>query len=143
MRNTLRAAAALIAITATAHSQSTLLALSKHDHTLAIVDPNTLQVLYKLPIGNDPHEVIASTDGATAYVSNYGFGAFHTLAVLDLVHHTALPSIDVSPSADPTASPSPVANSTSPPKSPRPSAATTPPPTKSTGSSALARTAST
>jgi DNA-binding beta-propeller fold protein YncE len=98
MRSTLRPAALLIGLILPApivHSQTTLLALSKHDHTLAVVDPNTLQVLYKLPVGPDPHEVIASTDGTTAYVSNYGFGAYNTLAVLDLVHHKALPSIDL------------------------------------------------
>jgi DNA-binding beta-propeller fold protein YncE len=98
MRSTLRPAALFIGLILPApivHSQTTLLALSKLDHTLAVVDPNTLQVLYKLPVGPDPHEVIASTDGTTAYVSNYGFGAYNTLAVLDLVHHKALPSINL------------------------------------------------
>jgi YVTN family beta-propeller protein len=52
-----------------------LLVLSKSDHTLAIVDPSSLQVIAKVPVGNDPHEVIAFTDGTTAYVSNYGYGA--------------------------------------------------------------------
>src|SRR5271165_4229462 len=72
-----------------------LLALSKKDHTLAIVDPATLQVIAKVPIGDDPHEVIASSDGKTAYVSNYGFGAYNTLAVVDLVGQKALPAIDL------------------------------------------------
>src|SRR5271155_1248370 len=72
-----------------------LLALSKKDHTLAIVDPTTLQVIAKVPIGNDPHEVIASSDGKTAYVSNYGFGAYNTLAVVDLVAQKALPAVDL------------------------------------------------
>src|SRR5579871_5043524 len=76
---------------------ASLLVLSKQDHTLAIVDPSSLQVVAKAPVGNDPHEVIASTDGTTAYVSNYGFGAFHTLAVVDLVAHQALPEIDLGP----------------------------------------------
>jgi YVTN family beta-propeller protein len=80
-------------------SQSTpttaLLALSKHDHTLAIVDPATLKVVAKVPVGNDPHEVIASGDGKTAYVSNYGGGAFNTLAVVDLAAQKALPAIDL------------------------------------------------
>jgi YVTN family beta-propeller protein len=74
-----------------------LLVLSKTDHTLAIVDPATLNVVAKVPVGDDPHEVIASADGSTAYVSNYGFGAFHTLAVIDLIHPAALPSIDLGP----------------------------------------------
>ncbi len=72
-----------------------LLILSKQDHTLAIVDPASLKVVARIPVGNDPHEVAASTDGKTAYVSNYGFGAFHTIAVVDLVHQQALPAIDL------------------------------------------------
>ena len=77
--------------------RQSLLALSKRDHTLAIVDPSSLKVLARVPVGNDPHEVIASSDGSTAYVSNYGFGAYNTLAVIDLVHQRALPSIDLGP----------------------------------------------
>jgi len=72
-----------------------LLVLSKQDHTLAIVDPGTLKAVARVPVGNDPHEVVASSDGTTAYVSNYGFGAFHTLAVVDLVAQKALPAIDL------------------------------------------------
>jgi YVTN family beta-propeller protein len=56
-----------------------------------------LQVIAKVPIGNDPHEVIASSDGKTAYVSNYGFGAYNTLAVVDLVGQKALPAVDLGP----------------------------------------------
>jgi YVTN family beta-propeller protein len=62
-----------------------LLVLSKQDHTLAVVDPSNLHVLARVPVGDDPHEVVASGDGRTAYVSNYGFGRFHTLTVVDLV----------------------------------------------------------
>ena len=72
-----------------------LLILSKQDHTLAIVDPGSLKVVARVPVGNDPHEVVASSDGKTAYVSNYGFGAYHTLAVVDLVAQKPLPSIDL------------------------------------------------
>ncbi len=76
---------------------ASLLVLSKQDHTLSIVNASNLQVVAKVPVGNDPHEVIASSDGSTAYVSNYGFGAFHTLAVVDIVGHKALPAIDLGP----------------------------------------------
>jgi YVTN family beta-propeller protein len=74
-----------------------LLALSKRDHTLAIVDPVSLKVLARVPVGNDPHEVVASTDGKTAYVSNYGGGAYNTLAVVDLVGQKPLPPVDLGP----------------------------------------------
>lgn len=77
--------------------QQSLLALSKKDQTLAIIDPSSLKVLARIPVGNDPHEVIASSDGKTAYVSNYGFGAYNTLAVIDLAGKKALPAIDLGP----------------------------------------------
>lgn len=75
--------------------KTALLALSKQDHTLAIIDPADLRVVATVPVGDDPHEVIASADGKTAYVSNYGFGAFHTLSVIDLVGQKRLDSIDL------------------------------------------------
>ena len=71
-----------------------LLALSKRNHTLAIVDPHTLQVIARAPVGPDPHEVIASADGKAAYVSIYGGGRYHELSVIDLVGQKALPAID-------------------------------------------------
>ena len=74
-----------------------LLALSKTDHMLAIVDPVTLKVITRVPVGEDPHEVIASSDGRIAYVSNYGGGSFHELNVVDLVTQKPLPVIDTRP----------------------------------------------
>jgi YVTN family beta-propeller protein len=72
-----------------------LLVLSKGDNTPTIVDPSSLQVVARIPAGHDPHEVTASADGKTAFVSNYGFGAYSTLAVVDLVAQKALPAIDL------------------------------------------------
>jgi YVTN family beta-propeller protein len=72
-----------------------LLVLAKRDSMLLIVDPSSLQVIAHIPVGDDPHEVVASADGKTAYVSNYGSGAYNTLAVVDLVAQKALPSIDL------------------------------------------------
>jgi len=74
-----------------------LLALSKADHTLAIVDPANLKILAKLPVGTDPHEVVASTDGKIAYVAIYGGGTLYEINVLDLVNRKALPNIDTRP----------------------------------------------
>jgi hypothetical protein len=74
--------------------QRALLALSKSNHTLAIVDPATLHVVARVPVGPDPHEVIASSDGTRAYVSIYGGGRYHALSVIDLVGQKALPDID-------------------------------------------------
>jgi len=76
---------------------STMLALAKSDHTLAIVDPTTFQVLARLPAGPDPHEIIASDDGKLAFISNYGGldSDLHTISVVDLVARKALPPIDL------------------------------------------------
>jgi len=74
-----------------------LLVLSKGDHTLSIVDPATLKVVARMPSGPDPHEVIASTDGKFAYISNYGGGAYNTITPADLVEQKALPAIDLGP----------------------------------------------
>lgn len=74
--------------------QRRLLALSKRDHVLAIVNPENLQIIARAPVGPDPHEVIASSDGKIAYVSIYGGGAYHALSVIDLVAQKPLPDID-------------------------------------------------
>jgi len=74
-----------------------LLVLSKHDLTLSIVDPASLKVIAKAPSGQDPHEVIASTDATRAYISNYGGGSLNTITVIDLVNQKALAPIDLGP----------------------------------------------
>ena len=74
-----------------------LLALSKTDHILAIVDPSTFKVVARIPVGSDPHEVVASSDGKTAYVSIYGGGSLHELNVIDLIKQKPLINIDTRP----------------------------------------------
>jgi len=83
--------------TAQSVSKTSLLALSKSDHTLAIVDAVTLKVIARVPVGPDPHEVIASSDGKTAYVSIYGGGSLHEINVIDLVAQKPLTNIDTRP----------------------------------------------
>jgi DNA-binding beta-propeller fold protein YncE len=48
-----------------------------------------------MPSGPGPHEVVASTDGKLAYISNYGGGAYNTLTVVDLVEQKALPPVEL------------------------------------------------
>lgn len=71
-----------------------LLALSKGEHVMAIIDPATLKIIAKIPVGSDPHEIIASSDGKTAYVTNTGGGRAHEINVIDLGAQKALPNID-------------------------------------------------
>ena len=84
---------------AQATASGRLLVLSKGALTLSVVDPVTLQVIGKAPSGPDPHEVAATPDGRTAYISNYGAGrgGYNTLTVVDLVNVTAKPPIDLGP----------------------------------------------
>jgi YVTN family beta-propeller protein len=99
LRNFLFVAVAAVVFAVSASAQTTpdiaLLALSKQDHTLAIVDPSNLKIVGTVPVGDDPHEVVASADGKTAYVSNYGFGALHSLTVIDLVGQKQAKVIDL------------------------------------------------
>jgi DNA-binding beta-propeller fold protein YncE len=76
-----------------------LLVLSKGDLMLSVVDPATLKVIGRVPSGPDPHEVAASADGRTAYISNYGAGkgGFNTLTVADLTTFTSKQAIDLGP----------------------------------------------
>jgi len=77
--------------------QRSLLLLSKADHILAIVDPLTLNIVARVPVGPDPHEVVASTDGKTAYVTNMGHGDSYEIDVIDLSTQKRLPDIDTRP----------------------------------------------
>lgn len=74
-----------------------LLVVSKAEHVLALVDPQTLEVIAKIPVGPNPHEVIASADGHYAYVSNPGNSDMHEIDVIDLQARKALPAIDTRP----------------------------------------------
>ncbi len=81
----------------TAAAADLLLAINKGDNTLAIVDAETLKVLGTAPTGPDPHEVVASSDGKLAYITNYnaGNGFESSISVVDLVARKALPPIDL------------------------------------------------
>ncbi|MGA8428362.1 MAG: YncE family protein [Candidatus Sulfotelmatobacter sp.] len=74
-----------------------LLVLEKDDRMVAIVDPATFKVVGRVPVGADPHEICVSTDGKTAYISNYGAFAtpLHTLSVVDLMAQKPLPAVDL------------------------------------------------
>jgi YVTN family beta-propeller protein len=82
-----------------------LLVLEKADGALLVVDPATLSAGGRVPVGEDPHEIVVSDDGRLAYVSNYGaFGRpspLRTIAVVDLVAQKALAPIDLGALAAP------------------------------------------
>jgi YVTN family beta-propeller protein len=74
-----------------------LLVLEKSDNAMAMVDPASMKVVARIPAGTDPHEIVASTDGRVAYISNYGGtdSDLHTISVVDLLAHKELPAIDL------------------------------------------------
>ena len=96
--NSILLAGSLFAVSL-AHSESApstaLLVLSKGDHTLTVVDPQSLKVIARMPSGPDPHEVVASADGKFAYISNYGGGRYNTITVVNLVEQKTLPAVDL------------------------------------------------
>ena len=75
-----------------------LLVLNKDDATLAIVDPASGTVEHLVPTGDGPHEVAVSTDGRTAFVSNYGAtGPGNSISMIDLVTAREIRRIDTTP----------------------------------------------
>ena len=80
-----------------------LLVLNKEDATLAIVDPASGQILGRVPTGQQPHELVVSTDGTFAFASNYGTGPMpgRTISMIDIAAQKELRRIDVSPLSRP------------------------------------------
>lgn len=78
-------------------SQSYLLVLNKTENTLAMVDPQDYKVVARIPTGEGPHEVIASSDGKLAFVANYGTQQVlgNSLSVIDLAAKKELRRVDL------------------------------------------------
>src|SRR5580698_9894528 len=93
-------AALLFGVAASVAAQTpsaALLVLEKSDNAMAMVDPASMKIVARVPAGTDPHEIVASTDGRVAYISNYGGtdSDLHTISVVDLLAHKELPAIDL------------------------------------------------
>jgi DNA-binding beta-propeller fold protein YncE len=88
----------LMGFSAAAQTPSkTLLILEKNGTQLDLIDPASLKIVAKVPAGQDPHEVIASSDGKLAYITNYGGAqsSLHMISVVDLLAQKALAPIDL------------------------------------------------
>jgi YVTN family beta-propeller protein len=74
-----------------------LLILEKSDDSVAIVDPTSLKIVARVPVGEDPHEIVTSPDGKVAYISNYGGNesSLNTISVVDLAAQKPLPAINL------------------------------------------------
>lgn len=93
----------LLAVSAPAQAQtptpsSALLVLNKAENSLAILDPATQKVVARIPTGEGPHEIAASSDGKLAVVTNYGAkDPGHSLSVIDLVAQKEIHRVDLGP----------------------------------------------
>jgi YVTN family beta-propeller protein len=92
----------LLASTPAAQSGRMLLVLNKTDATLAFVNPATNAVVATAATGDGPHEIVVSTDGKFAFVSNYGGGeAGNSLSMIDLAARKEVRRISVAPLSRP------------------------------------------
>ena len=98
-------AAVLVAVVCTSAQQRgpRLLVLNKEDATFTVINPETAAVLATVPTGEGPHELVTSTDGKTAFASNYGTGPApgHTISMIDIASGKELRRIDVAPLSRP------------------------------------------
>jgi YVTN family beta-propeller protein len=82
----------------TATPSPALLVLNKAENSLAILDPATQKVVARIPTGEAPHEVAASSDGKLAVVTNYGAkDPGHSLSIIDLVAQKEIHRLDLGP----------------------------------------------
>jgi YVTN family beta-propeller protein len=81
----------------------TLLVVRKSAAALDFVDPGSGVRLATVQVGNAPHEVAVSPDGAVAVVSNYGTreAAGSSVSVIDVKHPRELRRIDLGAGARP------------------------------------------
>lgn len=82
--------------TAGAKAGEFLLVLNKNEAQMVVVDPQTLEIVARIPTGDFPHEVITSADGKTAFVANYGAQQpNNSLSVIDLVNKKEIKRVDL------------------------------------------------
>lgn len=75
-----------------------LVALNKAEANMAIIDPATMTVTGKVPVGDGPHEVVLSVDGKTAYVANYGNQQpGNSISIIDIATAKELKRVDLLP----------------------------------------------
>src|SRR4051812_7298633 len=84
-------------------SNGRLLVLNKEDATFVIVNPDSGAILATVPVGQGPHELVASSDGKYAFASNYGTGPApgHTISMIDVAGKKELRRIDTAPLSRP------------------------------------------
>jgi YVTN family beta-propeller protein len=93
---TLTAAAWTLATTAAAAQPAgTLVVTNKSPSTATIIDVAGNRILATLPTGAGPHEVVVSSDGRLAVVTDYGGAPRRTLTVIDIRGLKVVRTIDL------------------------------------------------
>ena len=100
MTNSLRflpAAALILGAAAGAQAQvsGTLIVTNKQPSTATIIDVASNRILATLPTGPGPHEVVLSSDGRLAVITDYGAAPRKTLTVIDLPGRRVARTIDL------------------------------------------------
>ncbi|MEO8450650.1 MAG: hypothetical protein ABI647_12700 [Gemmatimonadota bacterium] len=73
----------------------TLIVTNKSPSTATILDVGSGRILATLPTGQGPHEVILSSDGGTAVVSDYSGEPGRTLTVIDVTSQRVVRTIEL------------------------------------------------
>lgn len=77
----------------------TLVITNKTSSTATLIDVAAGRILSTLPTGQGPHEVVLTSDGGTAVITNYGGSERKTLTVIDLPTRAVKRTIDLESSA--------------------------------------------
>ncbi len=84
-KNIALAALSLVSGLSFGQGKQYILALSKGEKKVIVYDYKTLDSVAKIPVGDDPHEVVTSPDGLYAYISKPLMNdKGHEIAVLNL-----------------------------------------------------------
>jgi DNA-binding beta-propeller fold protein YncE len=100
MHRILTPLAALAAVATLASAQvpgltGTLVVTNKDPSTATIIDLASRRILATLPTGAGPHEIVLSSDGRFAVVTNYGGPPRRTLTVIDLLAMRVARTVDL------------------------------------------------
>lgn len=100
MRTLRHLAAAALGLASTARAQTldltgTVIVTNKSPSTATIIDVASGRTLATLPTGNGPHEIVISSDGRLAVVSDYSGQPGRTLTVIDVAALRVVRTIDL------------------------------------------------
>jgi YVTN family beta-propeller protein len=88
----------LLIFTSSIFAKETLVVVNRDAAAVQIIDPLEMRVLATIPVGEGPHEVIITSDGKTAIVTNYGAQKAGTsLSIIDLETQKETKRVDLLP----------------------------------------------